>query len=469
MDNERKNNEYPEIPEKYRIEYIGSSEDEQGKGKRTIYRTRHWHNLKLWWDKKGKHLLKTVLKIIFIIGIVTFFVWDIVSNEPADISTSAVDTNVSERNLLALQGPKTVTFDVSERNFPALQGPKTVTFKWEYEGSRYFMTEIFYKTVYDYYNSNPYKHCWEEKDFEICLKGFLEEAKEDDTISKIASKIEAISLKNGLKGDELLEFTVAFVQSIPYDEDRFELITRSNKLEDLYPRYPYEVLYDNKGVCSGKSFLATSLIKELDYGVAFFNYDPIVEGEVGHIAPAIKCPKGYSSYNSGYCYTETVGTGFKIGDIPINIDAGVPKTRTPIGLFEEESAFDFDELEDAEIYVIADGNSYQGIIGTVQIIQEIETLESEITRLDGVIISLDEGANQLENSVNYYEQQSEAAYRRHELLGDDASYNEYLRLYSQYESAYARYESKSSEYNREINKYNDLVDEYNALIEDFYK
>ena len=452
MDNEKKNNKYPEILEKYRIEYIGRPEDEQEKEKRTIYRIRHWHNLKLWWDKKGRYLLKTVLRVVFIIGIVAFFIWGIVNNEPADISTSGVNTNVSERN------------------FPILQGPKTVTFEWEYEGSKYFMTETFYKTVYDYYSSSPDKHCWQEEGgFEICLKGFLEEAKEDDTISKIASKIKTISSKNGLKGDELLEFTVAFVQSIPYDEDRFELITYPDKLEDLYPRYPYEVLYDNKGVCSGKSFLATSLIKELGYGIALFSYDPIVEGEVGHIAPAIKCPKGYSSYNSGYCYTETVETGFKIGDIPIDIDAGIPKTRTLIKLFEEESVFDFDGLEDAEIYLIADGNSYQGIIGTVQTIQKIETLESEITRLYWVIISLDEEANQLENSVNYYEQQSEAAYKRHEPLGDYASYNEYLRLHSQYESAYERYEFKLNEYNREINKYNNLAHKYNALIEDFYK
>ena len=421
---EEEKSDYPEVPDEYRVEYIGhpQKQDRQKRHTNIIHIFyKHW---------------KPALFII-----ITFLVlWSIISDG-----------------------------GFGTREFPQLAEPKTVTFEWKYNDSNYLMTETFYKTVYDYYNSNPDKHYLQEEDYRDYLKRFLEEAEEDNTISKIASRIKTISSKDGLRDDELLEFTVAFVQSIPYDEDRFELVMYSNKPEDLYPRYPYEVLYDNKGVCSGKSFLAVSLIKELDYGVALFNYDPIVEGEVGHIVPAVKCPKGYSSYNSGYCYTETVETGFKIGDIPIDIDTGIPKARTPIKLFEEESVFGFDGLEDAEIYVIADGNSYQGIIETVQTIQKIETLESEITRLYWVIISLDEEANQLENSVNYYEQQSEAAYRRHELLGDYTSYNEYLRLHSQYESVYARYESKLNEYNKEVDQYNDLAYKYNALIEDFYE
>ncbi|MFH1509542.1 MAG: transglutaminase-like domain-containing protein, partial [Candidatus Nealsonbacteria bacterium] len=368
---EEKNN-YPKVSDEYRIEHIDypTKQDRQ---------KRHTNIINVFCNN---------WKPVLFIGIALLILWSIVSDGGFGI-----------------------------REFPQLTEPKNITFEWEYKGSKYVIRETLYKTVYDYYHSDPDKDCSQESSgYEDCLKSFLEEAEGDNTISKIASDIKAVALKNGLRGDELIELTVAFVQSIPYDENKLKLVTYPNKIEDVYPVYPYEVLYNNKGVCAGKSFLTASLIRELGYGTALFDYDPIIEGEVGHIAAAVKCPKGYSSYNSGYCYIETVETGFKIGDIPINIDAGIPKTRTTIKLFGEENVFDFDELKDAEIHIMADGNSYQGIIDTVQTMRKIENLESEITRLYWVITSLDEEANQLENSANYYEQQSEAAYERHSIL-----------------------------------------------------
>jgi len=422
--NEKNNNKYPKIPEKYRIEYIGRP-PKQEEQKKPINITRIFYNH---W--------KPALCII----ISLFILWNIVSNS-----------------------------GFGRREFPQLAEPKAMTFEWEYKNSKYSITETLYGTVYNYYKSNPDKRCWQEEEDQVYLKKFLEEAEEDDTISKIASDIKSEASKKELSNDKLIELTVAFVQSIPYDHDKFELVTHSNKIEDLYLMYPYEVLYNNKGICAGKSFLAASLIKELGYGVALFEYEPIAEDETGHMAPAIKCPQKYSSYNSGYCHIEVTGKGFKIGDIPRDIDAGVAKTRTPINVFKEKNVSDFDRLKDPKIYAISDGDSYQEIINIAQTIQRIETLEKEIDRLDQVTGSLSEECKRLEDSVRYYEQQSDLAYRKHEIVGDSASYGEYVRLYSQFSSAYAKYKSKLSECNREINKYNNLVYEYNVLIEDFYK
>ncbi len=446
MDNEKGNNKYPpEVPEKYRIEYFSRPTGRQKREKQKSYKLRHWRSLKLWWRWKGKRFVYTSL---FVIGII-FVIW-------------YADTWYTERD-----------YTTQTKKFPPLEEPKTVTFQWEYGGLPYTVEETLYKTAYDYYNSSPDKHCWQEGgDYESCLKGFLEEAEEDNTISKIASDIKAIASKNGLRGDELLELTVAFVQSIPYDEDKLELIIYPNNLEDLYPRYPYEVLYDNKGVCSGKTFLAASLIKELGYGVALFDYEAVTEDEIGHIAPAVECPKEYSSYNSDYCFAEVTDLGFRIGEIPqMDIRAGKPKTRTTIELFneEKESELTWSELKNAEVYEITEGNSYHEIIKTAQTIQRIETLEKELNKLEGIISLLGSEANQLENSVNYYDQQAKAVYRRHEILRDYALYNEYRRLYSQYESTYNKYESKANEHDREVDKYNNLADEYNALIGNFYK
>lgn len=413
----KEKNDYPGVPDRYRIEHIGYHQKQ----------------------KDIKHIFSNHWKPALFIIITFLILWSIISD--------------------------------GRREFPQLAQPKNVTFEWEYKGSGYFITETLYKTVYDYYKSSPDKHCWqEEESYEICFKEFLEEAEEDNTISKIASDIKLEALKRGLSNDELVELTIAFVQSIPYDEEKFVLITYSNDPEDWYPVYPYEVLYNNKGVCGGKSFLAASLLEELGYGVALFNYEPIIESEVGHIVPAVKCPKGYSSYSSGYCHSEVTEKGFKIGDIPINIDAGVAQIRTPVSSFEEKNIFNLEsELKDAEIYVMADGDAYQGIIDTIQTLQRIETLEKEIDRLYWVINSLEKEIAQLESNMNYYEQQSEAAYRRHLIWQDYDSYNEYSSLYSRYESVHTKYESKFDEYDRKVDQYNNLAYEYNILIEDFYE
>lgn len=378
-----------------------------------------------------------------------------------------------------------IIFDsgIETKEFPQLEEPKTITFKWEYQGLEYSITETFYKTVYDYYYTNPVKDCWyEEGNFEICVKKFTKEAEEDNTISKIASDIKILALENQLSDDELLELTVTFVQSIPYDDDKVELIeslpelyydTPENKSEitKSLPRYSYEVLYDNEGICTGKSFLAASLIKELGYGVALFGYEETMD-EMGHMVPAIKCPLEYSSYNSGYCYVEITEEKFKIGELPsMDSDTKMPKTRTLMNLFEERDNIKSNEIElgNAKIYKIAEGDSYQKIIKTAETIQKIEETEKELCESEKIIKLLKEEVDQLENKVESYNQQAETAYSRYEIFMDNASYNEYKKLYFQYKSTHEKYNSKFEECVKKIDKYNNLVDEFNALIENFYK
>jgi len=434
---------YPKVSDKYKVEHIGYP-------RKTRRAKRHIDTGQLF----SNHWRKALFLII--IGLI---IWGVASDDGTE-----------------------------SREFPQYPyaEPKTVTFDWSYKGSQYSITETFYKAVYDYYNSDPKKWCWyedEEENFEPCLKDFSSEPEGDNTISKIASDIKALAIKNGLNQDEIVELVVAFVQSIPYDYYKFELVA---SLPDYYdetkddvdvevltntlPRYPYEVLYDKQGICTGKTFLAASLLKELGYGVVLFFYEEI-EGGVGHLVPAIKCPKAYSSYNSGYCYAEITGTGFRIGEVPyFDIDTNKPKIRKKIELFGEDRDIElsWSELGNIKIYEIADGNTYQGVIETAQVLQKIKTLEKELGRLYNIIVSLKSELTQLENNVDYYDQQAEMAYRRHEILRDDASYSEYRNLFSKYESAYNKYITKLNEYHRKIDNYNNIAIKYNALIEDFY-
>jgi hypothetical protein len=93
--------------------------------------------------------------------------------------------------------------------------------------------------------------------------------------------------------DDQARIAISIVQQLDYDWSSFN----SNNLQD---RYPYEVLYDEKGVCGEKTKLTAFLLKELGYGVVLFNYD--LES---HEAIGIKCPSEYDFKNTGYCFVET--------------------------------------------------------------------------------------------------------------------------------------------------------------------
>jgi hypothetical protein len=68
-------------------------------------------------------------------------------------------------------------------------------------------------------------------------------------------------------------------------------------------RYPYEVLYENLGICGEKSFLIALLLKELGFGTATFYLN---EHGVNHQVAGVKCPSQYDFKDSGYCFIEAV-------------------------------------------------------------------------------------------------------------------------------------------------------------------
>lgn len=104
------------------------------------------------------------------------------------------------------------------------------------------------------------------------------------------------------------QMAINIVQNIPYDDDSLY----SGFLEG---RYPYQVLYDNRGVCGEKSQLLAFLLKELGYGVAIFEFNA-----ENHMAVGILCDKG--NYNSPYCFVEATEPT-SVGYIPQNYVGGV--------------------------------------------------------------------------------------------------------------------------------------------------
>jgi len=280
-------NDYPIVPKKYRVERIHPKKPEEYKAK--------------------KFTIPSWLIVIILIFL-AYGIFGLLRQPP--ITTEHYNTN---QNVL-----------------PKLEEPREKTFHWEYENKAYSITRTFHRSIFEYYSSLPksYKcpkyNCqeWEEDYYRM----FLEQAEGDTTIFDLISNIKEAGI--GLSDDEIVEFTIAFIQAIPYD----------NEADLSSPRYPYQVLYENKGVCSGKTFLTILLVEELGYGIALFDYDPAIEDNAGHLVPAIKCLNKGSSLNPDYCYTEITTTGWEIGEIP------EPKFFTDLG--------------DVTFYLIEDGKSY---------------------------------------------------------------------------------------------------------------
>lgn len=107
--------------------------------------------------------------------------------------------------------------------------------------------------------------------------------------------------------NEQARIVINMAQGIPYDWDAFAT-------NSVTGRYPYEVLYDMKGVCMEKADLMAFLLRELGFGVAIFEF----EAE-SHRAVGIKCNKG--NYNSNYCFIEP-SDYYPIGQIPYNYVGG---------------------------------------------------------------------------------------------------------------------------------------------------
>jgi len=131
--------------------------------------------------------------------------------------------------------------------------------------------------------------------------------------------------------EDQVRIAISLVQKIPFGNSNKTTDFFSNSVN--YSRYPYEVLYDYEGVCGEKSELLAFLLREMNYGVAFFYHQ-----EENHESLGIKCPKKYSLDGSDYCFIETTGPSI-MTDNEINYAQGLTLESEP------------------EVILISDGNS----------------------------------------------------------------------------------------------------------------
>ena len=93
---------------------------------------------------------------------------------------------------------------------------------------------------------------------------------------------------------------ISLTQQIPFGGSNELIILGNNSVN--YSRYPYEVLYDEEGICASKSELMVFLLREIGYETVFLYHKSENHDSVG-----IKCPKEYGLFDTGYCFVETTG------------------------------------------------------------------------------------------------------------------------------------------------------------------
>jgi hypothetical protein len=311
--------------------------------------------------------------------------------------------------------------------------------------------------VYQYYQSQPKSFSydgtlpsnWEEEYYGM----FLKTNEGDKSISTLASDLQSLGKKHGLNNDQIVDLTLAFVQSIQYDDAKAKDILA--KTDGVSMLHPYELLYEQKGVCSDKSLLTVALLRQMGYGAALLAYE-----QDNHMAVGIACPKQFSTYGSGYCYAETTAVGNKIGIIP-DFDASSNKTVT----VEELSSLDSAQTEQAKLqqlgqvtmYQKTSGAEYAGIIATQKIASEIGLLKKNIdSSLPDVLAqkkTIQDELDQLQVMKKNLDAQKNAQ--------DIEDYNSQVKKYNDFLESY---KNDVKKYNNTVTLYNNSIARYNTLI-----
>jgi len=220
-----------------------------------------------------------------------------------------------------------------------LKGPKEMMFQYVLRGHYDVIIADVYKGLKDYlagidrhYYCDPV--CPSDRELEL---RYIDEEQQKENLIDIAEIIRSLASEK----DDQARIAISLVQNIPYDWAGYGL-------DDLNNRYPYEVLYDNRGVCAEKSRLLAFFLRELGYGVALFNF----EGEM-HMAVGIKCPYQYDYEDSGYCFIESTVPSIITDSTGDYIEVGKLTSAPDIIRISDGVSFDSvdEEYEDLTLWI----------------------------------------------------------------------------------------------------------------------
>lgn len=104
------------------------------------------------------------------------------------------------------------------------------------------------------------------------------------------------------KSDDQVRVAASLVQNMEYDYDKYYNNNVETNGRGHGSRYPYETLYENKGICGEKANVIVYLLKQFGYGTAEITF--ISPGL--HEVAGVKCADAYDFQNTGYCFIDPV-------------------------------------------------------------------------------------------------------------------------------------------------------------------
>ena len=200
------------------------------------------------------------------------------------------------------------------------QNPKEINLNYILNGQEDFINLTVYSGLMEYISELPISISYSKNEtpsrVDFKLRNINNEIQRELLLPLV---IEIQNLANN-KLDQM-RIAVSLVQNIKYKNSNKTIFLAGQEIN--YSRYPYEVLYDEQGICGEKTELLAFLLKELKYETAFFYYI-----DENHEALGVKCPDKYGIEDSGYCFIETTGPSI-INDHSIVYMGGVELSSEP--------------------------------------------------------------------------------------------------------------------------------------------
>lgn len=135
-------------------------------------------------------------------------------------------------------------------------------------------------------------------------------------IAELGAQLRRAAKEAKLDRDRYAEFVAKYVQTMPYDFGKLDML-------DASARFPVETLVDGTGVCSDKSLLMAAILAHEGYDVALLLFE-----REQHMALGIKGPGEH--YNStGYLFVETTSPTY-LAEIPDNFVSGISLESDPL-------------------------------------------------------------------------------------------------------------------------------------------
>lgn len=221
-----------------------------------------------------------------------------------------------------------------------LEGPAARSFVYVLRGSQGMLSFTAYKGLRDHLASLSRSYycyggiCPSNQEIEL---RYLDEEYQRPQLMELVNTIKSL---NGNRDDQA-RLAISLVQQIPYDWEGF----RSGNLRG---RYPYEVLYDDEGVCGEKSHLLAFILRELGFSVALLDYP-----QQQHQAVGIKCPLQYSVAASNYCFVETASPSIVTDNSADYVGVGQLSANPVITQISDGASFDSvaEEYNDAQTMI----------------------------------------------------------------------------------------------------------------------